>query len=336
METSNSQTSPAPPQLLKTIIAGFDTITNHIGLVLFPIGLDLLIWLAPHLRLKQLIESWMDLFFRPVDGVPEVMEMMQVAQEAWTLAAERFNLLVILRSYPVGIPSLMVSILPLQAPGGQPALIDLPSVGSVLLLATVLTLVGLLGGALYFSMVARVAIHDELRLRKVFYDWPRTSLQVIVLALVWIGLMLGVSMPVSCGISIFAMIGISLGPLAFFIFGSLLLWIIFPLLFSPHGIFVNQDSAWASIKKSIQITRMTLPTTATFFVSILFLGWGMDMLWRIPPENSWLMLIGVAGHAFVATGSLAASFIYYQQANEWVQSIIEQLAQNAPPSQRAV
>jgi hypothetical protein len=334
METSNSQTSPAPPQLLKTIIAGFDTITNHIGLVLFPIGLDLLIWLAPHLRVKQLIESWMEMFPPRVTTTPDVMGVLPLSQEAYTLVVERFNLLMILRSYPVGIPSLMVSLRPLEAPGGQPMMIDVPTMGNALLMTVLLALVGLLVGALYFEMVARVAIHDELRWRNAFYAWPRASLQVILLSLVWMMLLLGVSIPVSCGMTIFTMVGISLGPIAYMAFGPLLLWIIFPLIFSPHGIFANQDSAWESIKKSIQITRMTLPTTATFFVSVLFLGWGMDMLWRIPPENSWLMLIGIAGHAFVATGSLAASFIYYQQANEWVQSIIEQLAQNTPPSSR--
>ena len=56
MNTYQSDKFPAPPRLFKTLVAGFDTITNHIPLLLLPIGLDLLIWLSPHLRLKALID----------------------------------------------------------------------------------------------------------------------------------------------------------------------------------------------------------------------------------------------------------------------------------------
>jgi len=48
------------------------------------------------------------------------------------------------------------------------------------------------------------------------------------------------------------------------------------------------------------------------------------MLWRIPPENSWLTLIGLAGHAFVATGLISASFIYYHDTRQWIGQLAEQ------------
>ncbi|MBC8496927.1 MAG: hypothetical protein H8D37_04625 [Chloroflexi bacterium] len=323
METYNSQTAPAPPGILTTLIAGFDVITNHIALILFPVGLDLLIWLAPHLRLKTLIEAWMAVVFQPISDMPDAAEMMEAAETLWTLMAERFNLLITLRSYPVGIPSLVVSSLPLQIPDGEPVLIDIPSMGIALLLAGLFTFFGLLVGALYFAMVGRAAIHDEVRPLKTIMEWPRSSGQVVLLAFVWFGLLLGISIPLSCGVSLLALVGIPVGPITVLVFGSLLLWIAFPLLFSPHGIFVNQDGAWASIKKSVQITRMTLPTTATFFVAVMLLSQGLDMLWRIPPEDSWLMLIGVVGHAFVSTSLLSASFIYYHQADKWLESFLE-------------
>ena len=325
METNELSTKPTPPGVLPTLIAGFDAVTKHITLILFPVGLDLLIWLAPHLQVKTLIEAWMVAVFQPIEDVPDVAEMMEAAQTLWTLMAERFNLLITLRSYPVGIPSLIVSNLPIKIPGGEPALLDVSSLGIALLLAGLFTFLGLLMGTLYFAMVGRAAIHDEVRPLKALLEWRRTSTQVILLAFVWLGLLVGISVPLSCGISLFALIGLAVGPIAVLVFGSLLLWVTFPLLFSPHGIFVNQDATWTSIKKSFRITRMTLPNTATFFIAVMLLSQGLDILWRIPPEDSWLTLIGVFGHAFVATGLLSASFIYYHQADQWLDDIFEEI-----------
>lgn len=323
METNKPHTTPAPPRVITVLISGFDAVTNHIALILFPIGLDLLIWLAPHLRIKKLIEAWMKVVFQPISDMPEIAEMMGAAEEIWMLMAERFNLLIILRSYPVGIPSLISSILPLEVPGGETRLVEIESLSSTLLIAGLFTVLGLLLGALYFSMVAQAAINDEVKPIRRLIEWPRVSGQVLLLAFVWLGLFVGISVPVSCGVSLFALTGIPVGPIAILLFGSLLLWVTFPLLLSPHGIFVNRNPAWTSIRKSIQITRLTLPTTAMFFVSVMLLNQILDMLWRIPPANSWLMLIGIAGHAFVTTGLLSASFIYYNQADIWLQEIID-------------
>jgi hypothetical protein len=49
-----------------------------------------------------------------------------------------------------------------------------------------------------------------------------------------------------------------------------------------------------------------------------------------PEETSWLSLVGVAGHAFVTTGLLAASFIYYRDADRWVKAILKYWSENPP------
>jgi hypothetical protein len=111
-----------------------------------------------------------------------------------------------------------------------------------------------------------------------------------------------------------------------------MIWLIFPLLFSAHGIFVKNLSAWQSIRLSIQITNATLPTTALFFLSIFILTQGLNVLWRIPPTDSWLTLVGIAGHAFVVTGLLAASFIYFRDADRWVTSLRKRIFHAIEPN----
>jgi len=61
----------------------------------------------------------------------------------------------------------------------------------------------------------------------------------------------------------------------------------------------------------------------------------MDMLWRVPPTESWMMGVGILGHAFISTSLLAASFIYYRDLNTWIESAQQWLKKQNTSSARA-
>jgi len=44
----------------------------------------------------------------------------------------------------------------------------------------------------------------------------------------------------------------------------------------------------------------------------------MNLIWTIPQPDSWLLLIGITGHAFITTSLISASFILYQQYLSWI------------------
>ncbi len=44
-----------PPRLFPSLKAGFDAVASHLGLILFPIALDVLLWFGQHLSIK----SWL-------------------------------------------------------------------------------------------------------------------------------------------------------------------------------------------------------------------------------------------------------------------------------------
>jgi hypothetical protein len=324
MTMTDSQKLPAPPRLIPVLVEGFDAITDHILIILFPIALDLLIWFAPHLRLKNIIEGLLaEIALFPSESA-EFSGMLETGQGVWLQLAEQINLAVALRSYPVGIPSLMTSALPIDTPFGEPWLLEVSSLGYAFLIGVVLMGIGLVVGTLYYLVVVQAALKRQLDWSRILSDWPRASLRVILLALVWFMLFFAVSIPASCLISVITLAGFSLGQLSVLLYGGFLIWLIFPLLFSAHGIFVKQLGMWPSIRRGVRITNLTLPTTLLFFATVLLLTQGLDILWRIPPPDSWLSLLGVAGHAFIATGLLSASFVYYRDADRWVTSMIKQ------------
>ena len=329
----NTQETPSPPRLIPALIAGFDAITKHVSLILFPIGLDLVLWFAPHVRIKGILTAFIsDLRSAGMasGSGPEIQDFWIASREIWSQMAEQINLLASLRSYPVGIPSLMASILPVKTPLGSPVMVEISSFALSLGFLLVLLLVGLGLGSLYFSLVAEVSITEKPHWKETFMGWPNVYLRVLLLTLIWLLLLGGLSVPASCFISFATLLsGASLGQIAFLFYGAFMVWVIFPILFSPHGIFVKQYKVWQSIKRGIRITNATLPTTGLFILVALLLSQGLDILWKVTPEESWLTLIGVTGHAFIATGLLAASFVYYRDADRWVESLAKQLVNSS-------
>lgn len=323
-----------PPPLLKTLAAGFNSLTEHIFLILFPIGLDLFIWFGPRFRIMGLINRMVEDFNSQSQLLgldSETAAVLNIGQDWWTLVGERFNLIFFLRSYPVGIPSLLAPISLANNPLGTPEQVQINSILSLIGVVIFFTLIGLVLGSLYYIFVAQSAVSNQVHWRRGMMDWLWSSFQVFILMLIFLVLFLAISIPASCAISAVSLSNLAYGQYGIMIYGVLLLWIIFPLLFSAHGIFVNQKKVWKSIKQGMLITRLTLPTTTFFFLTILVLSQVFDYLWRVPPENSWLMLIGLAGHAFVSTGFLSASFVYYRDADRWVMSLKNQRTPKSLP-----
>lgn len=73
--------------------------------------------------------------------------------------------------------------------------------------------------------------------------------------------------------------------------------------------------------QSIRLTNMTFFKTGLFIMLAILVNQGLNIVWQVPPESSWLMMISIIGHAFVTTGMLAASFVYYQEMIRWVEEL---------------
>ncbi len=332
MKTAQAQAALAPPSLLGSLRAGFDATANHLGLLLIPVLLDLYLWLGPHLRLDQLVEGVVSGVNRqPSFTNPETAELLQFSGQYWSLFAERLNLFSAFRSYPVGTPSLMVVSQPITTPYGAPASWQVPSLASSIGLWLILFLTGLVIGTVYFSLVSQVVLTGKFSLRVTLSRLPWASLQVFKLALYFIVFVVMLTLPLSCLASLLVLTGLPVGQLSLILFFALAAWMFLPFLFSPHGIFILQHPARASIRESFRMTRATLPKTVALFLLIVAIDEGLSILWLVPEGRSWLTFISVLGHAFVVTGLVAASFVYYRDANRWLQRLLQQAQLSSIP-----
>ena len=200
----------------------------------------------------------------------------------------------------------------------------MPSFWAVAGVWVLISILGLIGGALFFAIVSQAALYDGIDWGYTFRRLPWTTFQVLLLALVWIGLLLVLSLPLSCLLSVMLASGMLFGRFAVLLYGGLLIWMLLPLVFSAHGIFVKDLNVWDAVRQSVKITRLTYSTTALLFLGILLISEGLDILWNVPPESSWFMLVSVLGHAFVTTGLLAATFIFYRDAEMWADRHLRQ------------
>jgi hypothetical protein len=327
--TKQSQEMQPPPGLMAALRGGFNAITNHIGLILFPAALDLLLWMGPQVRLTQLIQSFLDQmaeFYALADM--DTAELLNAGQEMWLLMAERFNLAIGLRTYPVGVFSLMSSRLPVETPLGEPIAWEVQSLGGVLLAWLVITAMGLAAATLYFKVVSQAALSDQLNWQEALFQWRWSFVQIAILTVVFFGLVILVGIPGSILLSAMVLTGSPVMACVFLLFLGFIFSLLIPLVFLPHGIIDRQQPVLEAVKSSARIARMTLPTTSMFFVVAVVLSEVMDLLWRIPAENSWFALVGILGHAFISTGLLAASFILFRDANRWVESVFQPISLN--------
>lgn len=325
MNRDSQLTLPPAPNLIGAIRSGFDAITNHIWLILFPIILDLFLWIGPRIKLTSLINNTSEELFRvSASQDPSLVELLGPMQEIWAEFAEQFNMLVLLRSYPVGITSLVVAKSAATSPVAD--LVGSWEIGSlwgVLLAFVVISLIGIAGGTLFFLVVAQAAVIGDISWKQAFSEWLWSSLQMFFLAILWTVIFLVITIPGSFLLSLVILSGVSYGQCALLVFTGAVFWLILPLVFSPHGIVLNQNSFFESVKISANLARKTLPSTVLFVLAVFLLSKGLDILWSYPKPTSWFLLVGILGHALVTTGLLAASFVYYRDALRWMEEMVK-------------
>ena len=327
MNSTNVKIKPVPPSLMKSLMAGFDAISNHVGLLFFTLSFDIFLWFGPRLRLAGLFESTFDREIELSDvSNTEVLKIFESF-------SQDFNLFSVLRTFPIGIPSLMAVRSPQITPFGVPTSWEVRSIGAAFGFWVFFTIIGAIVGAFYFMAVAQAAYDRNVRWKVTFRRWPWTSAQTLLLTAFWLALIFSAFTLLGCALS-FLLIGSGIGLeqlslILLLVFVGIMIWVLIPLLFSPHGLFFERSKMWASVVKGARLTRMTLPTTALLFLTIFIISEGLRLLWNIPPDDSWLSLVGIIGHAFVTSSLLAASFIYYRDADRWLRDVVKQ-AQSQP------
>jgi hypothetical protein len=328
MEVQKLETIPPPPGVFGSLKAGFDVVSSRVALILLPLGLDLLLWLGPRFSVYDLLSPFFRLVFTQARlGVPE--SELDLFVQNQTLVMERLqnlnllSLLSKLQLFPIGISSLSAQILPVANPFGAQNVSVVSSFWAMLGFFFVLIPLGWVGGGVYFRQVAV----STLDVGEAGVGLFRAIVQTILLSVLWMIGLLAIFISLGFLFTLLLFISPVLSNVAGFIVLFLSFWLIVPLFFAPHGIFVRKQNAFSSISSSMRMIRFSLPTSGMFVLSTFLLSRGLDLLWSVPENKSWLALVGFAGHAFITTALLAGSFVYYRDMTDWLQNVYERFRQ---------
>jgi hypothetical protein len=340
MDMQRLETLPPPPGVIASLQAGFSIVSSRIALIFLPLALDVFWWLGPRVSVgnwvRIILPIWTDFLRR--NGAPS-QQVASISANSSTFVdyVERLNWLGWIRTSPIGVPALMVDYpitvpgftlslpqtLPVYTPLGVQPAIQLPSLIFMMGFIILLTFIGWLGGGWYFRSVAGASLGEEELGISLIWTW----LQTILLSVVWFVGLVVIVFPILILIGLLLEIHPLLAQAAFFIILFFLFWLVVPLFFMPHGIFVRRQNAFLSILSSLRMSRFTLPNSSMFVLSVFLLSRGLSYLWLVPSSESWLVLIGIAGHAFISTALLSASFVYYRNMNHWLQTVYERFQQ---------
>lgn len=338
MDKQKLESLPPPPGVIGSLRAGFDAVASHVWLIVMPLALDLVLWLGPRLSVDGLLRPFARyMFLQARRGVPtSEMNQFLEAQTIFLDGLQSFNLLSLVskfRTFPIGISSLLAQKMPAAGtPFGEQSVMQISSLPLLIGIAFVLTMLGWVGGGLYFRWVSGTTLGQE----ETGISLLRAVIQTLILSVCWlIGLMM-VLLPVMFVLTLLALINPILANGAIFVILLLAFWLVVPLFFMPHGIFARRQNAFVSARTSLRMARFTFPTSSMFIISVIILSQGMNYLWSVPSNDSWMTLVGIAGHAFITTAVLAASFVYYRDMNVWLQTVFEQWQKTrSAPTQRA-
>lgn len=323
MNTASPVFNPTPPRLLATLAKGFNIVASHVQLILIPVILDLVLWLGPKLRIKTLLLPVVnDVVDKTLSVAPADMSaIVSSTRTIWEQLLEQLNLFTVIRTFPIGVPSLIARGSSTTSPLAENLILETPSIQVGVAVVGLLLLFGFLLGAFYFNQLSRYSAQPQEKLDwKLFFN---QFVQSILLFLILIALALFISIPALLIVSVLSLVSPALGQVIILMVAFLAVWIVMPLIFSPHGIFVMGHKALHSMQFSLRLVRAFLPGTGLFILVSALVSEGFNMLWQLPGTDNWLNFVGIGGHAFIVTALITATFVYYREGVAWMQFTIK-------------
>lgn len=317
MEKRETIQKLALPSVMKTLAAGFNLVAENIYLIFLPILIDLVIWLGPKIRVFELLSENVSQVLNNISQTaPEsLLVQLKTLQEIALASLGLTNIFGAIGLFPLSVPSLMAGSSTIASPLENSKISELNSVPMLLLVVFVLMLIGTVLGCFYYSIIAQKSAVQPFKLTLKRFLKQLLNAFIIIVAL-FLGIML-LLIPISCVISLFTLLSPVLAQIILFIILMLTAWLIIPIFFSIHGVFLGAN-AIQSFKLSFNISQWFSSPTSFFLIAMMVISQGLNLIWAIPEVDSWLLLIGVAGHAFISTGLLASSFILYQNYLIWI------------------
>jgi len=309
------------PKIFAAFRAGYETASKHLYLILFPIVLDLFLLFGFRITIVELMQDVIQRFVLPPSATADLVASWEVLKSQSLEFFRYFSLTAFLRSFPVGIPSLLSVASFERNPLGEYQFIHLREPGTIVLVILAASLIGLFFAYLLFRLTARATTiqsgpPESILESRSLVSWLLIPIVSIIFAfLVVLPAMLMISL-IGALLPIFTSIG-------YFFLTVAIISLLLPVFFTPHLIILEKLTLPQALAASFRTVRITNAKSTNFLFLAILVSYLTNMLWRIPSEDSWMLLIGIFGHALISIVILAASFHYIINARKNVREFTE-------------
>ena len=316
METEEMPSTTPLPGVLKTLGEGCNQVAGDVKLMLIPILADLFLLFGPKLRIREYFQPFIAAASRQMLSTvsKSAASQLEAGLDLMTEYLGSVNLFGFIRTVPVGLKVLFASGSS-ETPAGPSAEAELNSILSIILIAAVMTALGVLLGTLYYFITARSAAENGKEFTGKTFG--KQLLNTILLHMALMILLVITAVPFSCIMTSALMISPFIYQIMMLVLIIFSCWLVVPLFYIPHGIFVKQLDLPEAIKNSFRIASWGGMLTVRFILFSVIISMGLDMIWSIADQSSWLVLFSIFGHAFVSTALLTGSFIFYRELDRW-------------------
>jgi len=295
--------------VIDSLSAGLNFVVGRLWIVLIPVLLDFWYWLGPRLSVAPLVRQ-VEAFVATAAQQSNVVTPLSIEEMQQVLEglSQHFNLFSLLSAGLLGMPSLMGS-----ASAGIGGVIEVHSWLVLLGLVPLLTLVGFAIGCLYLTLIANGLRAESPPPMAILRQTGLTWLRVLGLALILLFIAIAIGVPFAFLVSLVALLSPGVAMFLFALFYMSTVWIALYLYFVVDAIVINEVGPLRAIWYSANVVARNFWSALGLILLIMLLSAGLSFVWaglgRIHPLGT---VIGIAGHAFIGTGLVAASLIFYR------------------------
>lgn len=332
MNEQGRQPKIEPPiGVFEALRNGLDLTSSKLWLVAIPLVLDLILWMGPRVSLKPALEEPYEQYMAAFEAAMEDMNGDQEAvQPNERLFLDHYFLLIGIPPF-LGMPSVIsntqlpreVHDLPFPI---EPTTIQVTSAWG-LMFTFFLSIAINIAVFSVFSVLVASSVHVETAPKDVA-GWARhitlTFLQflaaLVLIAIVMFLLLFPFLLP-GVLLAFVGMVGSNIPTLiastVALIGWVLIFWLATFIVFTGHGVTLYKKNILFALWDSIRVVQWNTSATMFMLLTVIVLYVLFRLLWFTAPTDSPATLIAIIGNAFVNTGLLAATYIFYQDRHRF-------------------
>jgi hypothetical protein len=302
--------------VIDSLSAGYRFLGKRLELLLVPVLLDLLLWLAPRMSIAPLASRFAGLYSKAA-GMEEMPgEMAEVSRQVADIlaqAGENSNLLKLLvNSSLFHVPSLLATLGPTQG-----RILEIANPLAAFALVGGLSLVGLLFGVIYMNLLARtlpigsgpkpLGLGDFLR--TVMRHWLMVLLYLVMLTV----LLVAGAVPAILASAVLSLLNPALGTIFVVLLSGAILVIFFYLYFVTAALVLDNLPVHLAMAQSFVLVRNNFWATLGFVALYYMISAGVALL--MGRLTAWAPVGAIAAigvHAYIGSGLAMALLVFYR------------------------